>query len=1230
MQLSTELDAVALERRLREAIKPGTLVCEADIDEPDLVAAERVVRDLVYNHAITQAPRRCPATLASYFALRGAARYEGNGVWAALGISASHVAGDSFLRALQALRLPTFQREVANHNARRFVAPMLVHGAFPSSAALAFVERLELELQRGLVDAGEARQRMVGDPRLVGQLRRPLKRLLDWVPDYADRLIDGAIGYLEGSDPSTHLPRHLLAALEQLPSGRARYALQRPPSVAFFLDGAGPDLLVPDTGSQWNVVIDDRRVTTRPGDCLVLLPGQHVKVTLGGRQLERWSADGWWCFDLDGRLRSSDQAVPSDVVVLYPRAATLTADPADRLRIVEEGSPLGGRWSDFQSARLSLAGARSLALQTPGDGSPRRRQVQGAATVSLSGPLARAVFAEGSVVYSTIPELVVSGDDVHVRFAAENRVVTATLPASGRVPLDSVVPAGAVAGTLAVTETDGVTSRFSLVVAPGLAADVGPVLGPGDRAELTVSGAPTLLPEPVTLRPADGELCVPLHLQALPNVNFKVPVPRLRWGLRAADPRRLELADGTIHLRVQELVDVAPTLVVRCGVPARVAVEVLADGVAPHVLPSCSLIGRGQADFALSVDLAVFSDTLRRAPNGNARINLLIDGRRFEAIACGDGEPAGVVRRWSVRRAEATAPTPQPSLWTGVGGFSGRARDDAYLRKSDPIAAHLRELDESTAVVRFLRVFGAHSSKWVGAEFPDGKSGQEWKRLADVADDLWRTEGRRCRSFAGDDLKRRLQQWARTHRERIRKTPPGELDEVNLWLIGRDALDGLVDWPQWRWVAECLGGPSRSGTQRVPAVLMYHCLATAAGDEASGVVVAEAAHAMPDLVLELVAFVVQLGRRCERFATSDGYRVVAETEGAWRDEPYRGHQLTVTDGLSPSPDLAQAAEVQPEFAPLTEGSVLLRGRQVVLSAAGGIPPSVRITQGSRCLLARRAERTPDGFAINLPLDVAGEVALELISGPLSNGVGVADRLCLEVPGAPMPHSKPRRARCFDDLATLEHDSLVDEVVAALAVDAVPSPMIGRLFDDHDAGVQAVHRYACSTADVDTLDRLAIAVMPALTLVTPRAPDDATRKQIRDKSTLLEALVVPRAASLFSSALGPPQAEARLKILLRAVEQRVMVGEPPTSATTFRYADRTFRGSDVVRRAVQGLERLGATAHFIDLVVAAQRGLMQDDLTIEATRLLLDVHRSAPRLATEAALVGFYVHLIVSN
>ena len=123
-------DLEQVERDLRRLLMPVELVCEADIPQDLIDAAEAGILPLIRSDQYRTVTRLFPATYVTYLVCCGAERYARNRFWPQVGVvGSSSDAGRSFLASLDSLSLPDFETFVEQAGARRYVAPILIHGA---------------------------------------------------------------------------------------------------------------------------------------------------------------------------------------------------------------------------------------------------------------------------------------------------------------------------------------------------------------------------------------------------------------------------------------------------------------------------------------------------------------------------------------------------------------------------------------------------------------------------------------------------------------------------------------------------------------------------------------------------------------------------------------------------------------------------------------------------------------------------------------------------------------------------------------------------------------------------------------------------------------------------------------------------------------------------------------------------------------------------------------------
>lgn len=1243
------------ERELRGLLAGVDLVCEGDPSAALLDQAERICRPAFLSCDYVDLAQRAPATLASYVAIRGAERCEGIRVWPQLGVhQRSQEAGRAFLLALRRLGLPEFQDMVHRENARRYVAPILIHGGIPADRAHQLVQRLELELERGLTGGAEAARRLADEPYGLG---KPVARLLRYASDFAAEFLDALIDHITGETPanrSRSIPRHLRDAIDAgAATRRPTLRRVRPPRVEFDpWVGYGPEIHCPDAGVEWVVHLDvGRSVVLQPGDSVEADPCDRLTVQSGGRRHILWNHPVLW-FDDAGRLLPPDVDLPPIVTVVTPAGWTLRAGIDSPVDIVDEGQALSGTWSHHHSRTIDVTGAESVTAVPP-SGSPDRPRVRTVSRRSdprLLGPRIEGVSTpDGGDVFSSAPTVELPRVDgvVSVTFAAPGEP-SRTWPwdledIGGRLDLSDLLGDGPIGGRLDVRDGDGRRHGFELAVVPGLTVDgLTEPLAPRSEATAVVRA------DPQVLRGAMSTVDIPplvdhvdIDIEGVPG-GVRIFVPRVRWGLRSGRPDRLELAPDVIEADIDELLADDVRLVARCGRESGVELSLHVDGRQLQVGRRIQTRAGGRRH-QCSIPIAPFADTLRHHRDAAIELRLLVEGVSMLAVVCGRrASRVPATRRWTPsqparhRRADDT--------WSSVEWLHGAAQtrsaldelDDRLARSlAEPVHARLRGLTPVEQIVTFIHELGEASRRWAAMPVPGdapgreaaarwGSGGAEWAAFEAVADEVWRLQGIRYREFAGRRVDDGLLHWSRRARSALGLLPKGRTNDVELWTFGRvPPTERLAGWRCTEWVKPCM--PHRrspSGVDLLPASLAYQVLALAGGRDDAGTAVAEAAALVPATLLELVAWLLEVARKGQAFRPPS----LAPAED-FDEEP---------DGVDcdhgrPSESTSEESVVPP-LRRLDGCAVEVVGRDLRVVPPGPVLPSVfRLwSTGSLPRAHAAVHAYSDGTILQaeLPADLEGEVLLTA-ADQRSLGFEPTGAVPLHLPWGEHQQKPTARVRGHDlaEIERLRRLALIETIACATERREPALAAVEELFDDEHQAVGALARYTRTCTDGRRLDRIGIAVLPTATIFShlPLATSDEAR--LRRSAPALWASLAPRDAARWRYQRWPhPPTFSRGQL---AYDDVVTFGEAQfarcedgvAGLTTVRYdiSARNVHGSRV-SETVRRLDRR-TDSHFVDLVVTTYCAVTFETVTPEAVRLLLDAHHHRPISTTRAVLVG---------
>lgn len=1235
--------STALEDDLRARLEGVELVCEADIPDGLLDAAEQVARQRLDRGDFTALGHSLAATWVSYAAMRGAERYEGQRLWPHLGVQVGRQrAGQAMLDALRRLGLPDFQHIVSEERARRYVTPILIHGGIPAASAQRLVRRVEMHLERGLVDGAEAVQQMTDDRDLVADLGRPVARLIRYVPDYAAALIDRLIDYLDGADDGNALPRHLVRALAADGPKRGRRRRLTPPVVELDTwSGFGPEAVLGAGSERWVIELDGAQIALAAEQRAALRPADRAVATGAGRHQVLWDHPVMW-FDVTGRLVPSGDPLPMLATALVPPGWDIEGGSGDRPEIVDEGAPLSGEWSGYHCWTVQLRPGDRIRVVADGDSraAPRSWSVHVDLEPSLAGaPLPGVATDDGAPVFARLPQITVprSSDPVPVWFspASGGRSSYDRLPATnGTIDLRSIVPDEPVVGRVEVRGRQGLRQGLSFAYIPGLdvqlpAEPVGPAARP--VVSWTMTGVETRVEAAL---PEDEELALPIP--GLPEGSIVALLPRVRWGLRRGAPGRLELAQDTIYLDEGALAEPDLFLVVRSGVEASLRVELSIDGITVQERSASFRTGGRRAQAV--IPLAPFHDTLRRAGERTAQLRLVIGDTPLVAVQAGRKPPGDErVRHW---QPDVTDHGPDwGSLPWLTPGYSVASEARETLEDARGVLRRLRLLDGPDQVAEFVRLLGQASRSWSQRERDGapphgdgawGPGGKEWRSLSVAADQLWQLEGVRYRQWSGGRLEERLASWFRTTAERARNADPTRRSKIELWTFGRSPnLDEQRNWWHFDWLAATWpdGRRRQSGVDRFPGTLLFQLLSLAGGVDEPGPALAEAVALEPTAALELVTFLLE--------ATRQGHALHPPSEPTLDDDDADDDE---EEQVAAEEEVAPANVVRPPStgAAIRPSDLQVNGRLITAPRRDGQEaPVVRIWclrdgKPHRALALLPMYSSSEGWHVALPIDIDGEIGLSLADRS-ARRPGTVPTFSVDPAQSTRPSAPHVRTHA---LAALD-DAIIDVKVARIqqAVDeGLPAAhLIEALYEEEEKATSALCRWATRHEDPAGLERLTCAVLPAALLFStpPIEPHDA--EALRRASPHLWAAIAARRPTEWRW-LGWPNphrfdAGSTQFDDVIAFSRKVISSE--RVSCSHRY-DLTGPGERRLATTLRRIDHQLGEGTFADLVSTAYAAAMSDEAAVEATRLLLRSHAEAPTLTMSAVLVGIALTLAMSG
>lgn len=1228
-------DELSIERAIRARLEGVELVCEADPTEAELLNAEATCRATFERRGVDELRHRLPATFVSYVVMRGSERYRGNALWQQLGVDGtdSSRVGQAFLAALDRLSLPDFQLMVDREGARRYVAPVLIHGGIPARSAVPLVERIERELRRGLVDGNEAVQRLALDASLVPEVGRPVARLIKHVPAFAADLIDTLIDRITGTPRrggQHDLPRHIREALER-GNAAGRIGLRRitPPWIE--LDpwsGLGPELVAPDGGRQtvWHLQGEAGQVAVYPGQRTPLAPVDRIAITGEGRRRTLWDHPVLWFDVRSGRLLTST-TVPAQALVLLPPGWRIVPTSGGAVMTEDEGLPLSGAWSRHRLRCVTASGDPVIRLEGPaGVAGAVVRSVLSTMEPTLHGDLVSGLRAcDGRQVFRQPPEIrtETTNRSIPVWWTIDgeptrNAELSAEVP-GGRVNLSPVLPSDRVYGlTVEVRGSGDRRISMTCVIDPLTTVDL-PTdpLGPNDRCELTVTGPCGSVQRLHAPPLADAIL---LNAPWAPTGLLEVALPRIRWALRGGRPGRLDLAPATIDASVDDLLGEEPVLIVRSPDGVEIGVVLLVDGIRAQVARPQRARGLGPDRAQVVFPLAVMADTIRSHRARDLRLVLEVAGKHIEAVRSGAKRTDQLPRSWAP--ALRSRPPMDSTVWESVSWWSQAKTARDVDGKAAAFARSLASLEPGDQVVQFVGRLGGATGDW--AQDPTrkvipgkGPGGVDWSVYEEAAEILWQVQGIRYREFAGSPLEESCLSWARRRQDILRRANTSRRTEVELWSLGRVPTDQqLRDWHLGRLVgASRVGARSReTGTDQLPRALLFQLLLVAAGESSAGGAVVGAVDIDPEGVLGAVALLLEIARRGERL-----------------------------DLVPPLPDLEEAAEPPPppvSGAPSTPANMpVVSLNRCAVRAEGSTllmtPPTGHRVAHSAIRLFDPKSSVPIAVLPTMWCD--GSLKAEVPPG-LHGLVGFGAVDAANVPARLEPRERPvvdlgpsqprhtfqARSCRFADLKEAASDQLVEDIVLATTCGRLEPELVERLFDDeHIAGAALVR--AAERHRAGALDRVGIAILPAATLFSTIVADVASLRAICRNAPILGAALLPEQPTAWR-VLGwsnPHTFHAGACHYEDVVHLARLLALKPASCPleTYRYGQCNNLDSERAQQTLRHLDHIGIPRAVIDLAIVTRRALAVDALNGEATRTLLAAYANDQVITTAAVLVG---------
>ncbi len=591
----------------------------------------------------------------------------------------SSIVGEAFEAAVCELGLEDFNDVPEAGRWLRFVTPILLHGGIPASCAQDAAELVRTNLRSGLQDATDLIDSVLRSSARGAQITRPLQRFFTYGGEFAldlvQRMITAvfdteAVGTGIASASVTEmaedlgLPTYLMQALLDGGSlGKAalgrrsprpqvridRYSCNGPYLVLRPVVDGGEWLLTGSSASRYKALQRDTHEVP-------LTPARGWSVTLRSRAIEARSRFAGhpdaaaYIFDAAGRLtREQRQVRGSQALILAALDIQIASEDGTPVPLVEELPARSDTWHGWKLWHVDTSELTAISLCNPHslDGPskiklPVSRPDPGPAITSspvggVTGPLDCAVYSDAPVVSE--PE-VTAAAAWRVRWRSDNEsgppgtAILDNLPrcAQGRDLSPRLPNDDAFSGTVEVVGPLGSDLRERVTVVRDLhVALPDRIVGPDETVRATLH-ASCLLTCPdgssgrdVTVEFAPG--CDSSDILAN-AVELKVKIPRLSWAVSRRGEALPVFGGVTQRIGIDEIESgEVESLMVRCGRPARVALQLLASDALQEAGPIRAGGERGRWAFPLSQ----FRDTV--SSSGLARLSLTVDADGTQAPA---------------------------------------------------------------------------------------------------------------------------------------------------------------------------------------------------------------------------------------------------------------------------------------------------------------------------------------------------------------------------------------------------------------------------------------------------------------------------------------------------------------------------------------------------------------------------------------------------------------------
>ena len=673
------------ERRLREMLKGKRLVGELDLSHRGraLEMAKWVFNGVTRTGAYERL-KHYPAVTAVFLAAEGGRCYDDGTFWPNIeslqdaSAQERSIVGKTFEEAVRQLGLEDFGETLEAGRWLRYVTPILLHGGIPASCAHDAAQLIMADMREGVREGADLIDGVLRSTSRWAQLDRPLQRFFTYGGDFACDLVErmtaavldiSAIGLDDAQQLVSELaeelglPEHLLQALiDGGAVGEVRR--RRAPRPLVRIDRyscSGPHVALPPVGGRGEWLLTGSSTSRhaalqREAYEVPLLPSRRGwTITLRSNAAESRALfkghpnAAAYIFEPGGQLARDQRRLRGDVaLLLVAKDVEVLCRNGVPAPLAEELPARGEPWNGWKLLSFDLSDTDALVLHSGNAGSetpvrlPVSRPPLGPSittdpVAAVSGPMGCDVYADAPCVAE--PE----GTEPsrwRVRWRSEKETsppATAVLDdlphgTNGRSLAPRLPTEDSFCGTLEIVGPLGSDLRKRFAVVRGLRVTTPDrVIGPEEAVEVMVD-ADCVLTCPggysgrsVRIHFKPGCESVALLADGVP---LTVTVPRLSWvatyrGMSAAALGRERQQIGLDEIESGE----AESLLVRCGRPASIAVELHGHELLQRAEASQSVGDQGRWAFPLSL----FRDTISASGLTRMSLELQADGTRAEA-----------------------------------------------------------------------------------------------------------------------------------------------------------------------------------------------------------------------------------------------------------------------------------------------------------------------------------------------------------------------------------------------------------------------------------------------------------------------------------------------------------------------------------------------------------------------------------------------------------------------